>query len=74
MADMELKERHARLRAHEDEKARGLMHDFVVEHFGGDYKRAAWFLDECASIAQLVKDAPTIYSVTRGYLGFHRLT
>ena len=48
---MDLAERHARIRAHEDEQMRIDAHRFVVVHFGGDYARAAWFLDEAGRMA-----------------------
>lgn len=46
MSDMSLAERHARIRAHEDEEAARAVHRMVLEYFGGDIDRAIWFMQE----------------------------
>jgi len=67
---MDLAEKHARVRAHDDEATRIAFHQFVTEHFGGNYQRAVWFADECASMAQVVRDTPTFYSRKGEFVGF----
>lgn len=46
MPDMRLAERHARIRAHEDDEAAVAVHQMVLEYFGGDIDRAIWFMQE----------------------------
>lgn len=69
---MDLAEKHARVRAYDDEATRIAFHHFVVERFGGDYTRAVWFADECKNMVEVVRTTPGIYSVKQGEkINFH---
>lgn len=63
MADMRLAERHARLRAHDDPETVAVAHRFVVEYFGGDKERAAWFFDELAVKDRISGSGDVFFSV-----------
>jgi hypothetical protein len=63
MADMRLAERHARLRAHDDPETISSAYRWVVEHFGGDHIRAAWFFDELVAKTRVSGTKDTFFSV-----------
>lgn len=70
---MILSERHARLRAHDDQEAVVVANDFVRENFGGDFERAAWFLDEVALMQRISQDRNQLYSIRNGRVKWHSL-
>ena len=70
---MLLSEKHARLRAHDDLETVAVAHDFVVQHFGGDYNRASWFLNELAQRAGIDADRSAFYSIRHGRIKWRSL-
>ena len=64
MSDMSLAEKHARVRAQDDVNTVLAADQFVVDYFGGDYQRAAWFLDELANMEG--GRSANLYSVRAG--------
>lgn len=72
-ADMLLNEKHARLRAHDDADTVASAHDFVVRFFGGDFQRAAWFMDEVAKRTGIDSERNTFYSIRNGRVKWHTL-
>lgn len=70
---MLLSEKHARLRAHDDQETVAEAHHFVVRFFGGDNERAAWFMDEVALMKRVSQDRSQFYSIRNGRVKWHTL-
>jgi len=66
MSDMSLAERHARVRAHDDAETVQSAHQWVVQYFGGDHVRAAWFFDELRDIIETGGRETKFFSVRTG--------
>lgn len=71
---MLLSEKHSRLRAHDDDDTKAALNEFVIEHFGGDHQRLAWFLDEVVLNRKWNnRDSGKFYSTRHGLIGFSSL-